>query len=301
MAPTSTVGRLPGDDRPPGVAAAAAAPGVPSSLSYPPESAAPREATGARGDATTGSSPAAGWAGRALLQPGMLVYAGLIGPTGRHAHHAVQVLLTTEPVDVVGDHGRVHRGTRLVIPANTAHRITSADGPGVIVFLDPATAPGRNAHSIGIAVWQQPNLLPGPIDDGDLPAVARAVAGAFHTAGCTGDQLRHRAVTDALDLLTQLAPEGPVRTADIAVRIGISTTRLTHLFTAEVGLPLRRYVLWLRLMMALRAVAAGDDLTTAAHAAGFADSAHLTRTSRAMFGLAPSSLQRHVHIDVSLE
>lgn len=80
---------------------------------------------------------------------------------------------------------------------------------------------------------------------------------------------------------------GPVRTSDVAGRIGWSTARLTHLFTDQVGLPLRRYVLWLRLMTALRAVADGADLTAAAHAAGFADSAHLTRTCRAMFGLAP--------------
>ena len=33
------------------------------------------------------------------------------------------------------------------------------------------------------------------------------------------------------------------------------------------------------------------DLSTAAHEAGFADAAHLTRTSRRMFGFPPSALQ----------
>jgi AraC family transcriptional regulator len=36
---------------------------------------------------------------------------------------------------------------------------------------------------------------------------------------------------------------------------------------------------------------AGDSLSTAAHRAGFADAAHLTRTSRRMFGFPPSGLQ----------
>jgi AraC-like DNA-binding protein len=36
--------------------------------------------------------------------------------------------------------------------------------------------------------------------------------------------------------------------------------------------------------------AAGGSLTDAAHEAGFADSAHLSRTFRRMFGVAPSSL-----------
>ncbi|MGV7852710.1 helix-turn-helix domain-containing protein, partial [Mycobacterium kansasii] len=68
--------------------------------------------------------------------------------------------------------------------------------------------------------------------------------------------------------------DGPVRTRDLAARVGSSAGRLTHLFTAQTGLPMRRYVLWLRLITALRAVAAGNDLTAAAHSAGFADSAH---------------------------
>jgi AraC-like DNA-binding protein len=35
----------------------------------------------------------------------------------------------------------------------------------------------------------------------------------------------------------------------------------------------------------------GESLAGAAHAAGFADAAHLTRTCRTMFGLAPSAMQ----------
>jgi AraC-like DNA-binding protein len=34
----------------------------------------------------------------------------------------------------------------------------------------------------------------------------------------------------------------------------------------------------------------GESLSSAAHTAGFADSAHLTRTSRRMFGIAPSAM-----------
>jgi AraC-like DNA-binding protein len=50
---------------------------------------------------------------------------------------------------------------------------------------------------------------------------------------------------------------------------------------------LRRYVLWLRLRHVVACVAIGY---TAAHEAGFADSAHLSRTFRSMFGLPLSSL-----------
>ncbi|MBF6447880.1 helix-turn-helix domain-containing protein [Nocardia elegans] len=49
---------------------------------------------------------------------------------------------------------------------------------------------------------------------------------------------------------------------------------------------------------AVARTAAGDDVTAAAHAAGFADSAHLSRTCRATFGLPPSALSRNVRVDI---
>ncbi|WP_418163411.1 hypothetical protein [Rhodococcus opacus] len=71
-------------------------------------------------------------------------------------------------------------------------------------------------------------------------------------------------MTAALELLPTLVADGPVTTTTLADRVGLSTSRLTHLFSEQVGLPLRRYVLWTRLMIAVTEVGAGRDLTTAA-------------------------------------
>jgi AraC-like DNA-binding protein len=96
-------------------------------------------------------------------------------------------------------------------------------------------------------------------------------------------------VRAAMDAVRSILPRR-VLLADVASQIGISSSRLTHRFSGEVGLPFGRWVLWERLGIAARSVSAGSSLTTAAHAAGFADSSHLTRTFRQMFGIAPSTL-----------
>lgn len=44
--------------------------------------------------------------------------------------------------------------------------------------------------------------------------------------------------------------------------------------------------------VAIEASMAGRSWTAAAHEAGFADSAHLTRTFRRMFGIGPTALVR---------
>ncbi|MGV9409433.1 helix-turn-helix transcriptional regulator [Nocardia sp. NPDC003693] len=238
------------------------------------------------------------WRGAVLIRPGIFAFTGSIGPTGTHAHHAVQIMAADHAMTVADADDSLCAGAQFVIPADTTHRITRGAAPGVAVFLDPESAAGRaadlRARTLG---WTGgPALITGTAAG---VALDRLVSDLIDTLTPEGDRAatapRHPAVQHALDLLPALVANGTVGTADIATRAGLSTSRLTHLFSAQVGLPLRRYALWLRLTLAIAEVAAGRDLTTAAHAAGFSDSAHLTRTCRENFGLAPSALSRNVH------
>ena len=70
----------------------------------------------------------------------------------------------------------------------------------------------------------------------------------------------------------------------------ISRSRLTHLFSAEVGVPFRRFVLWLRLRRAADETAGAATLTEAAVAAGFSDMSHLSRVCCDTFGVSPSAV-----------
>lgn len=85
----------------------------------------------------------------------------------------------------------------------------------------------------------------------------------------------------------------PIRLADVADAVRLSESHFAHLFTEHVGVPMRRYVLWMRLRAAIEAAMRGASLTEAAHAAGLSDSAHLSRTFRDTFGVAPSFLFEH--------
>ena len=84
--------------------------------------------------------------------------------------------------------------------------------------------------------------------------------------------------------------EKPPSLAALAAAVSLSVSRLQHLVKAELGLPLGHYLLWLRVRDTVRRAQQGSSLTDAALAAGFADSAHFSRTFRRMFGLPPSSV-----------
>ncbi|WP_234390890.1 helix-turn-helix transcriptional regulator [Nocardia suismassiliense] len=237
------------------------------------------------------------WHGDALIRPGLLAFSGSIGPTGTHAHHAVQVMLSQTEMVVADESGRSHCGRQVIVAADAAHRIEHGTEFGIAVFLEPESAAGRTAERR----CRTYGWTAGPPLSAEILRPDRLLSDYITEllAGLTPDLAplaRHQSVTAALDVIPGMLSHGPVRTSDVARRVGLSTTRLTHLFSAQVGLPLRRYVLWTRISTAIARVAAGDDLTAAAHAAGFSDSAHLTRTCRETFGLPPSALTRNIHL-----
>jgi transcriptional regulator GlxA family with amidase domain len=78
---------------------------------------------------------------------------------------------------------------------------------------------------------------------------------------------------------------GKVPAASLAAHAHLSLSQLERLFASQVGLPVRRLVLWRRLRLAMALVLAGKSVTDAAHGAGFADSAHFSRTLKALFGV----------------
>jgi len=79
---------------------------------------------------------------------------------------------------------------------------------------------------------------------------------------------------------------------EAAAAAHLSPSRFRHLFVAQTGVTFRAYVLWARVESAVAAAMAGRSWTVAAQEAGFADSAHLSRTCRRMFGIAPATLVR---------
>ena len=123
-----------------------------------------------------------------------------------------------------------------------------------------------------------------------MVATARAAVAVLAGAPVADAAVDAR-IARALDLL-RARIRGPVRLAEAAGAAALSPGRFRHLFVQETGTAFRAYVLWLRLNVAIECSMAGGSWTKAAHEAGFADSAHLTRTFKRMFGMNPATLVR---------
>ena len=100
-----------------------------------------------------------------------------------------------------------------------------------------------------------------------------------------------------LDLRVQAVVNEPIAASSeqvslqvLAARVGLSASRLAHLFRRDVGIPVRKYRLSLRIYEAIAQVASGESLTRSAHMAGFADSSYFCRIYRRMLGSYTSGL-----------
>ncbi|MEV2273485.1 helix-turn-helix transcriptional regulator [Nonomuraea africana] len=228
--------------------------------------------------------PAARTRGWATIKPGRLYYGGHIGAGGLHAHHAVQLLIGDDLI-LAGADGAEHAMTAALIPANAPHAIVRGSADALLALIDPAQAvPALDRPRTGsAAAWHLHLDVPARRDRPSLHALVTALTGA------TPPRPGHPALSEAAQIIEATLP-AQVRLGDVATAVHLSPSRLSHLFTGEFGLPFRPYVLWARLRAALAVLSKGASLTEAAHTAGFADAAHLTRTVRRMMGAAPSAL-----------
>jgi len=236
------------------------------------------------------------WQDRAL-------FLGDRSETDVHCHHALEVSVALDGlgVDVASPGGTAVRGAGAVMVRPDAPHQLSIAGPKVaVLYLDPHSPLGR-----GLDAWAGQGPLRA-LPDGVAASARGAFASLFDRS--TGQAEAEHAMDALLGALAPDPPrprldwrvrkakaaldarlDAPPKQGDLAAELGLSGSRLGHLFSAEVGLPMRRYILWMRLRAALTEALATGSMTDAALAAGFADSAHFSRTCRRMFGLAPSA------------
>lgn len=233
--------------------------------------------------------------------PPLLATRGEGGQSGFHAHHAMHVVLAVTGELGLRADGVERKAAGVVTGPDVRHSIDARGIEVLLVFLDPESAVGASLAAV----------LDGPVRLLDADERARLLqdvepqhlmrAGgaewtrrAVETLGAQavpGRRAVHPRVKKLLGVLRTLPPDADTSLEALGQAVGLSPGRLMHAFTESIGIPLRPYLQWLKLQRAAAAIAAGTPLAQAAHAAGFADAAHMTRTFRQTLGTAPSALR----------
>ena len=224
-----------------------------------------------------------GWAGALELGATWAVWRGAVGDAAAHRHFAAQAVLSGEPLTVHDAEGRSVSADCVLIDPLAPHRLVASPS-AELIFLEPSRYAAAELEAKLRQIRQTRSL-----------AVLRGAPGEEFWARWLSSPTPAPRPLDprlqaAMLVLEEDLSEGPTPLKRAAAVAGLSPERFRHLFAEEVGLPYRRFLLWRRLRLAAEHLLAGRDATVAAHAAGFADAAHLARTLRATFGVTASQL-----------
>jgi AraC family transcriptional regulator len=219
-----------------------------------------------------------------------------------HSHHAIQVTFALKGEFRLSVGKEVLCGPVAAVAANVSHTF-QASGVAAFLFIAPESSAGLSLKQTLFASKSVVNVAKGPL------VSALGELRECYERGANAEELRQlgqRLIAAWPKADQRSLPDHRVRqmieyarnhlegqiTLPAAARIAhLSDGRARHLFVASTGLPFKTFVLWLRLERAIARYAGGSSLTEAAHDAGFADSAHLSRTFRRTFGLPAAALR----------
>jgi AraC-like DNA-binding protein len=232
-----------------------------------------------------------------LVWPAAMIVWGPGFTTAGHRHHAVQLIMTMRGTMLIrgGSEAKWMKCGAALVRPDALHEVDARDNTVLIGFID-------SESELGTALGEQ-------IDD-DISCVPATQVARWRAAlGSTLTEVRveqwvrkellHRRSTAKIHprvnrvlkyLRERLGVSDDFSLKTLSGISGLSPWRFMHVFTQSVGVPLRPYILWLRLQRAACDLMAGATITAAAQSAGFSDAAHLTRTSRRMLGMTPTAL-----------
>lgn len=239
-----------------------------------------------------------------LWEGGSLWVGRNVGRAETHAHYAIQITLALDGEFLIRVAGsdRWERTQCAILQSDVRHEFDGGDATLFLLFVEPEGLQGRILRA------QYPSPLSTDLCVVDARAEIDALAATFAERGSDARLLQcARAVLDHIAAVSEPAtsPDTRITTAmqwirdhvntdisleDVAASVHLSPSRFRHLFVAQTGISFRAYLRWARVECAVGAAFAGHTWTEAAQAAGFADSAHLSRTCRRMFGMSPNTL-----------
>lgn len=232
-----------------------------------------------------------------VFEDGFL-YASTTGADSRSCRHSASLMLALSDagmeIEIDGQMQRVHA---VAVRPSTPKRLRACGSP--FVCIDAST---NHPLYRAFAALRDPGIQVLPREH-FAPAMSTLTA---FTAGETSPRTSRLLYHRVFDLLGELLPEPPpldprvtrvialldenpsLGVAQLANEVCVSRDRMSHLFTQEMGLPLRKYAQSLKIRAAARFFGKGLSLTQIAAAAGFSDSAHFSKIWAQAFGISPA-------------
>ena len=232
------------------------------------------------------------------LKPGILIIYGAAFDAANHKHNAIQLIWPSGKSICQFEDKKIDGP--LIINSQVAHQLHMESG--WVLLIEPQSKVGQQLLEL---LAQQPLLsIPAlnalctgvPKQDDDpapflSPLFSELDLDLSLSETNTYTSISDKRIQSLLSNLDQCLPGDCIkpiawRASEVAKQVGLSESRFLHLFSDQMGIAWRPYLLWRRTICAVSAITQGKPATEAAHLAGFSDSSHFSRTFRSLFGMS---------------
>lgn len=237
------------------------------------------------------------------FKDGLALYIGKGIRTNPHRHYALEIVFSYDKLFQIITPDRKYSDCKFaIIPKNIKHQfIGNTDDFQVFIYIDPF-------HQLAVDLENKWNLSSSIItnfttlnkiilpslkewqdtDENNLLETLSSLVQQMAGRSPIENNTDHRISKSFQHIYNNLNETISIKT--IASSIFLSESRYAHLFKLQVGIPFRRYVLWLRMQKTIQSIIEGNSLTSACYAGGFSDLPHFNKAFKDMFGITPSAV-----------
>lgn len=239
-----------------------------------------------------------------------LLFLGSSINTQTHKHQFLQLIISRQLKSCLRLHVDQHSLScnGILLAPNTPHQFTLSHQDYVIILVDPTSLFGRCLEKHYLQAHALYQLLPNSLlqllcplfdeIDNDVTNSAKylfiwnKVLQSFHFTQC---RLQHEIhdprIAKALQIIHSQKTHY-VSLSSLAQSAYLSPSRFSHLFKEVTGYPLKNYLLFQKVLLALALIAQGNLVTNASLNAGFDTPSHLSMSCKKMIGINPNTISQ---------
>ncbi len=218
-----------------------------------------------------------------------------------HKHWLLQMFLSSEKELNIEINGQRISCSAVIVNMDTLHLFNTEEEPHFTMVVDPTTELGRVLKELlmGQPFYVFPDEKSAIMQQNFKKVLEQKSRDAFLSfAESIILQFDYRKiknfddrVVQVLNLLDDCIHEDESHQIKyFSEKVGLSESRLAHLFKEETGVPLKSYTVLHKLQIAYASIFNGESITTAAVNAGFNSPSHLAYTNKMMTGMSATSI-----------
>lgn len=217
------------------------------------------------------------------------IYLGHGLDSTEHAHNIYQLIIALDGETKVKTDGLWNKGKVFLIKPNQPHA-TALFGKVAMLFIEPDLIGDTNIDSfsdLSLGLKEKLNhCLYHPLENSDAATLYDHALRELKLRELQ-NIYRDDRIQKCLEYI-DMHLTSDLKMSDVCLAGGLSESTFSHLFSKQIGISFRRYVMWKRIRFAISIFTSRKvSLTNAAIEVGFNDQAHFNRSFKEIFGVTP--------------